>query len=301
MSQVVNREEENNLKASTAKLSVGSNCLLVALKLMVGLLGGSVSIISEAAHSAVDLLAALIAYVAVRKSGKEPDAVHAYGHGKIENVSGMIEAALIVFAAVWIVWESVEKLRTPHPPELLGYGMGVMLFSAAVNWWVSSRLQKVADQTHSEALAADALHLRTDVWTSVGVFLGLAAVSLTGIQWIDPVIAIVVAVIIFRAGWNMTVRSLYELTDISLPHEEKDLIHDILAAHPEVVSYHRLRTRRSGSLRQIDMHLLLSPSLRLDRAHSICDQIEAELESQLGRCDVVIHPEPASQPQQDEL
>lgn len=292
-------EAENNLKSNTAKLSVGSNCLLVALKLAAGWMSGSVSIISEAAHSAVDLLAALIAYVAVKKSGKEPDAIHAYGHGKIENVSGMLEAALIVLAAIWIIWESVEKLRSPHPPELLGYGMAVMLFSAIVNWWVSGRLQKVADQTHSDALAADALHLRTDVWTSVGVFLGLAAVSLTGLHWIDPAIAIVVAVVIFRAGWDMTVSSLYELTDISLPHAERDLIHDILAAHPEVISYHRLRTRRSGSLRQIDVHLLLSPSLRLDRAHAICDQIEAELESQLGRCDVVIHPEPAREQQQN--
>ena len=292
-------EAENRLKAKTAKLSVYSNCLLVALKLAVGLLSGSVSIISEAAHSAVDLLAALIAFVAVRKSGKEPDAVHAYGHGKIENVSGMVEAGLIIAAALWIVWEAAAKLRSPQPSVLLGYGMTVMLLSAVINWWVSGKLQKVADQTHSDALAADALHLRTDVWTSGGVFVGLATVSVTGIQWIDPAIAIIVAVIIFRAGWSMTVRSLYELTDISLPYAEKDVIHDILAAHPEVISYHRLRTRRSGSLRQIDVHLLLSPSLRLDRTHAICEQIEAELESQLGRCDVVIHPEPARQMQKD--
>ncbi|KYZ75742.1 cation transporter [Anaerosporomusa subterranea] len=286
-------QDINTVKTNTAKLSVASNSLLVVLKLAVGWMSGSVSIISEAAHSAVDLLAALIAFVAVRKSGKEPDAVHAYGHGKIENVSGMIEAALIVLVSIWIVWESVDKLRSPQPTELVGYGMAVMLFSAGVNWWVSSRLQTVADQTHSHALAADALHLKTDVWTSIGVFLGLVAMKLTGLTWIDPAIAIVVAAIIFKAGWNMTWNSLYELTDISLPHHERDLIHDILATHPEVVSHHRLRTRRSGSLRQIDVHVLLDPGLRLDRAHAICDQVEAELESQLGSCDVVIHPEPA--------
>lgn len=282
----------NQLKANTAKLSVASNCLLVALKLGVGWMSGSVSIISEAAHSAVDLLAALIAYVAVRKSGKEPDAVHTYGHGKIENVSGMLEAALIVLAAIWIIWESVAKLRTPHSAEMVGYGMAVMLFSAVANWWVSARLQKVADQTHSDALAADALHLRTDVWTSLGVFLGLVAMKITGLAWLDPAIAILVALVIFKAGWGMTWRSLYELTDISLPHGEMDLIRDILATHPEVKDYHRLRARRSGSLRQIDVHLLLDPALRLDRTHAICDQIEAELECRLGHCDVVIHPEP---------
>ena len=284
--------EVNQLKANTAKLSVASNCLLVALKLGVGWMSGSVSIISEAAHSAVDLLAALIAYIAVKKSGKEPDAVHTYGHGKIENVSGMLEAALIVLAAIWIVWESIAKLRTPHQAEMVGYGMAVMLFSAVVNWWVSAQLQKVADQTHSDALAADALHLRTDVWTSLGVFIGLVAMKVTGLTWLDPAIAILVALVIFKAGWGMTWQSLYELTDISLPSAEMDLIRDILATHPEVVDYHRLRARRSGSLRQIDVHLLLDPALRLDRTHAICDQIEAELESRLGRCDVVIHPEP---------
>lgn len=294
MSQDVNR-----LKQNTAMLSIISNCTLVVLKIGVGWISGSVSIISEAAHSAVDLLAALIAFLAVKKSGKEPDAIHAYGHGKIENLSSMMEAGLIVLVAAWIIVESIEKIHSPHPPELVGFGIAVMLFSAAANFWVSNRLQKVADATESEALAADALHLRTDVWTSVGVMIGLVLMNLTGLAWIDPAVAIVVALIIFKAGWSMTWRSMYELTDISLPSEERDLIRDIIATHPEVASYHRLRTRRSGSMRQIDVHVLLNPEMPLKKAHEICDQVEAEIESQLGKVDVVIHPEPAGIAEQD--
>lgn len=283
----VNRE-----KQSTARLSVISNTLLVILKLIVGIYTGAVSLISEAAHSAVDLLAALVAFYAVKQSGKPPDDNHAYGHGKIENLSGAIEAVLIVLAAVWILYEAFDKFKAAKVPEFIEYGIAIMVISIVVNFWVSGRLMEVARKTESHALEADALHLRADIWTSVGVLVGLAIIKVTGLAWLDPVIAIVVAAIVFKAGYGMTKKSVYELTDISLPPEEEEAIVAIINQHPEVITFHRLRTRRSGSYRLIDMHIILDKNMHLDKAHAVCDQIENEIKNLLGLCDVVIHSEP---------
>lgn len=287
-----NQNAHNELKKRTAWISVLSNTLLVVLKLVVGIFSGSISIISEAAHSAVDLLAALIAFFAVRKASEPPDKQHAYGHGKFENLSAAAEAFLIVLVAVWIVFEAVGKFQSSEPPEYLGYGILIMLISVIVNYLVSRRLLSVAHQTGSDALEADALHLRTDVWTSLGVLTGLAAIQITGLTWLDPAIAVVVSVIIFKAGYEMTLKNLWELTDISLPPEEEALIQEIITSHPEVISFHKLRTRRSGSYRQIDMHIVLENDMHLDKAHDICDEIEAQIKAALGLCVVVIHLEP---------
>lgn len=284
--------ENNRVKQQTARLSVISNTVLVLLKLVIGIYTGAVSIVSEAAHSGVDLIAAMVAYFAVRKSSKPPDTQHAYGHGKIENLSAAFEAVLIVFAALWIVYESVEKINTPHVPAYLEYGLMVMAVSMVVNYWVSSKLYAVAKRTGSHALEADALHLKADIWTSAGVFIGLGIIKLTGLYWLDPVIAISVAVVVFKAGFGMTLKSIYELTDISLPEEEETTIRDIVASHPEVIAFHQLRTRRSGSCRQIDMHLVLQKNMHLDKAHAVCDEIETAIKNLFSPCDVIIHLEP---------
>jgi len=284
--------KNNQLKQHTARLSVVSNTLLVVLKLVVGVFTGAVSIISEAAHSAVDLIAALVAYVAVKKSSQPPDSQHAYGHGKIENLSAAFEAVLIVMAALWIVYESVQKINSPHIPEYLEYGLLIMAISMIVNYWVSSKLYDVAKSTGSHALEADALHLRADIWTSAGVFIGLVIIRITGLYWLDPIIAIAVALVVFKAGFSMTMKSVYELTDVSLPEEEAAAIRDIVKTHPAVMAFHQLRTRRSGSNRQIDMHLVLQKDMNLAKAHAVCDEIEAKIKSQFSPCDVVIHLEP---------
>jgi cation diffusion facilitator family transporter len=161
-----------------------------------------------------------------------------------------------------------------------------------VNFFVSQKLFSVAKKTESHALEADALHLRADIWTSVGVFLGLAVIKVTGLVWMDPAIAIVVAVIVFKAGFSMTRKSVNELTDVALPPEEENIIREIVNSQPQVINFHQLRTRRSGSYRLIDMHLILNKNMHIDKAHEICDTIEAEIKSRLGRCDVVIHIEP---------
>lgn len=279
-------------KKSTAMLSVFSNSVLVLTKLVVGIFTGSVSIISEAAHSAVDLLAALIAYYAVSTSDKKPDRNHAYGHGKIENISGAVEALLIVVAAFWIIYEASQKLSVQEMPKELEYGIAIMAISIVVNYFVSRRLFKVAKATQSHALEADALHLQADIWTSIGVLVGLIAIKVTGLVWLDPVIAIVVAIIIFKVGYDMTKKSLRELTDIALPDEEQAMIQDIIGNHPMVKEYHLLRTRRSGSKRLVDVHIVLEANLYLQQAHDVCSEIETRIKALFTPCDVVIHAEP---------
>lgn len=284
--------DHNARKQKTARLSIISNLILVVFKLIVGLAGGAVSIISEAAHSAVDLLAALIAYFAVRKAAQPPDEHHAYGHGKVENLSAAIEAVLIVFAALWIMYEAVGKFAAGHTPAYLEYGILVMAVSIVINWYVSSALMRVARETHSHALEADALHLQADIWTSGGVLIGLAVIKVTGLTWLDPAIAIVVAAIVLKAGYSMTKKSVYELTDVALPPEEEEIIRIIIDAHPAVLAFHQLRTRRSGSRRLIDVHLILFQDMHLDKAHAVCDEIEAAIEKQLSPSEVIIHMEP---------
>jgi cation diffusion facilitator family transporter len=288
----MNATEAAQLKRGAARLSVISNTVLVLTKLAVGIATGAISIVSEAAHSAVDLMAALIAFYAVKKSSLPPDNDHAYGHGKYENISAMLEAMLIIGAALWIVYEAATKFLSVSHPENLNYGIAVMLLSIAVNFYVTRRLLRVAKVTESAALAADALHLRADIWTSVGVLIGLILISVTGETLIDPAIAIFVAAIVFRAGYKMTKESFYELTDVSLPESEEIVIQEIIGGHPEVIAFHQLRTRRSGSYRLIDVHIILNKNMHLDKAHGICDILEQEIRQALGRCDVIIHTEP---------
>jgi cation diffusion facilitator family transporter len=183
-----------NKKVKIARLSIASNTFLIVIKLIVGLLSGSVSIISEAIHSSMDLLAAIIAFFAVKISDTPADKEHPYGHGKYENVSGVIEAFLIIIASFWIIIEAVKKIFDHTPIESVGMGFIVMFISAAVNFVVSRKLYKVAKATESIALEADALHLKTDIYTSAGVGVGLLLIWITGATFLDPLVAMLVEI-----------------------------------------------------------------------------------------------------------
>lgn len=284
------------VKRGVALLSVLSNSALVALKLIVGLAINSVSVIAEGIHSSLDLAAALIAFLAVKKASVPPDQEHAYGHGKIENVSGTIEAILIFVAAAMIIYESVEKLITGAKVASVDFGLLVMGISAAANTLVSRRLMKVARETESIALEADALHLSTDVLTSLGVFAGLILIRLTGLSILDPIVAIVVALIIIKAAWELTKTSFLDLMDRTLPLEEQELIMSILREHyPEVVTFHKVRTRRAGPERHIDMHVIVSPTTTVEAAHELSDHLEEHIESKLPNSHIVVHMEPCEE------
>lgn len=276
-----------------ARFSVISNSALVTLKLAAGLLMGSVSVLSEAAHSAMDLVAAGIALYSVRQSRRPADEDHPFGHGKVENIAGTVEAVLIFLAAMWIIAEAVRKLIQGARVESLGLGMVIMGLATVVNFLVSRYLFRVSRQTDSIALRADALHLSTDVWTSAGVFVGLGIMALTGYHLVDPIAALVVAVLIVRAAWDLTREAFSPLLDTSLPAAEQQVIQEIIARHSaDFVEFHRMRSRRAGPQRHIDLHLVVHGDHTVSEAHALCDAIETEIEGRFPRTDVVIHVEP---------
>jgi cation diffusion facilitator family transporter len=280
-------------KVRAAYLSVASNTCLVVGKLSVGVAIASVAVVSEAVHSGIDLLAALLATYAIRASARPADARHSYGHGKFEDVSGTVEALLVFIAALIIIYESVRRLVHMEMVQLPLLGLAVMGASAAVNAAVSSHLFKVARETDSVALEADALHLRTDVWTSLGVMVAMGVIWLTGWDWVDPVMAIAVAVLIGWAAVRLTRRTLSDLVDASLPEEEVRAVREVLLGHVGLhMGWDSLRTRRAGPVRHVDMHLHFPPSMPVGEAHDIAHLIEEEIEARLPRCDVHIHLEP---------
>ena len=279
-----NIEQLNKEKTSIARLSIASNLTLVLLKLAVGILIGSVSVISEAIHSGIDLVAAIIAYFSVKTSSQPPDSKHAFGHGKIENISGTVEAILIFVAAGLIIFEAYKKLVHGVEIEDVSLGIAVMLFSAVVNFFVSGMLMKSAKRTESIALEADAWHLRTDVLTSLGIFGGLVAIKLTGIAILDPILAILVALFILKAALELTIKSVRDLMDAKLPDEEEKEISGIIAQHAsEYIGFHELRTRKSGSDRFIDLHLVVSKKITVEASHTLADQIEAGIKGRFPR------------------
>lgn len=285
-------------KVRAARISIVSNTSLVLLKLTVGLTMASVSVISEAVHSMMDLLAALIANFSVRKAVEPADKEHPYGHGKYENLSGVVEAALIFLAAAIIVYEAVSRLLEGGMVEFVDYGIAVMAVSAAVNFFVSRYLYRVAREEESIALEADALHLRTDVWTSLGIMAGLVAIRITGINELDPLIALGVAVLIVRAAWDLTKRSGMDLLDTCLSEEEEQIIRNALDKHSEAfLGYHSMRTRKAGSEKYVDLHLVVKYSTTVDEAHRIAEEVEREIEAALPRTDVTIHLEPCDKEQ----
>ena len=280
-------------KKAVARLSVISNASLVTLKVVVGVLTGSVGVLSEALHSGVDLVAAVIARLSVGRSGKPADDDHRYGHGKFENLSGMIEGSLIFVAAAAIIVEATRRIITPTEVEFALAGMAVMAVSAIVNVFVSRRLFEVAKRTDSLALEADAYHLWTDVWTSVGVFIALGVIFLTGWQMIDPLIAMLVAAMIIRAAYGITRRSADGLLDRSLPTEELRVVALIMKKHMHrFVDYHRLRTRKTGPNRELDLHVTVPSTMSVEDSHSLVEAIEAEIRHSLPRSTIVVHVEP---------
>lgn len=281
-------------KINAAAFSILSNTILTALKLAAGLMMHSVSVVAEAAHSGLDLVASVVAYFSVRESGKPADDRHRYGHGKIESLSGIVEALLIFGAAGYIIFEAVGKLRSGHLEiEDLGIGGAVMAGSAVANFLVSRYLYKVAKKTDSMALEADALHLRTDVYTSAGVFVGLIAIKLTGVKILDPIVAIAVALLILKAAYELTRNAVQNILDVSLPESEEEIIREVLQEKSNsIVEYHDLRTRKSGHVRHIDFHMVVAKRSSLEDSHLLSQAVVAEIKKRLPHSQVLIHTEP---------
>ena len=284
----------SNIKVRVAMLSVISNTTLIILKIVAGLLSGSVSIISEAIHSGMDLVASIIAFFSVRVSSKPADKGHPYGHGKIENVSGVIEGLLIFVAAFLIFKEAIIKLIHPTEISQTFIAIAVMGISSIVNIIISRTLYKVAKREESVALEADALHLKTDVYTSAGVALGLLLMKVTGIKVLDPITAILVSLLIIKEAWSLCRNAFRPLLDASLLEEEEAQIKEILETYDDQIKgFHKLRTRKSGNIKYIDFHMFVDGSLTVDVAHTISKELEIVIEQKIKNTNVNIHIEPS--------
>jgi cation diffusion facilitator family transporter len=287
-------------KERVALLSVASNSFLVVFKVMVGVLIGSVSIISEAIHSGMDLLAAMIAMFSVKTSSIPADEVHPFGHGKVESISGLIEAFLIFVAAFWIIFEAAKKITSEQALDSPEWGVAVMLFSTVLNYGVSRKLFQIGEEAESIALKADAWHLRTDVYTSAGVMLSLAVIWGSHlffvdpkIHWLDPVAAMFVALIILRAAWHLTAESLRDLMDVKLPPEEEEWVRSVITNRKyNVHGFHQLRTRRAGNLRFVEFHAKVDRKMSVEASHNITRELKLSILEKLPQCNITIHIEP---------
>ena len=286
-------------KENVAILSVVSNSVLVAFKTIIGILIGSVSVISEAIHSGMDLLAAIIALFSVKKSSIPADDDHPFGHGKIESISGLTEASLIFVAAFWIIIEAVKKIISAQPVESTGWGVVVMFASTVINFIVSQRLFKVGKEAESIALQADAWHLRTDVYTSAGVMISLGIIWLahfiypsSKIHWLDPAAAIFVALFILKAAYDLTAQALRDLMDVKLPAEELTLIRNSIVNMQAVHGFHQLRTRRAGKIRFIEFHIKVDPQMTVEASHNITREMKRSIRGKFSDCVITIHIEP---------
>jgi cation diffusion facilitator family transporter len=275
-------------------VSIVSNSLLILLKVIAGSITGSVALLTEALHSSIDLIASVVAFFSVRKAVAPADDEHRYGHEKIENVAAGIEGMLILVGSGVIVFEAVRRLIEGSEVHDLGFGIVVIAISLVANLAVGAFVARRARQTESAALEGDAAHLRTDALTSGGVLVGLIAVQFTGEAWIDPVVALVVAVAIVWSGVRILSRSARVLVDEALPGEElEDIQQAVRSFGPRgVAGFHQLRTRRAGARRYVDLHVQFRSGTTLEDAHDIAHGLQDAITARLRGADVLIHLEP---------
>jgi len=277
-------------KIKVARLSIFSNITLIILKIIVGIISGSVSIISEAIHSTMDLLASIIAFFSVKVSDLPPDKKHPYGHGKFENISGVIEAILIFIASIWIIYEAIVKIYNQSEIESIGLGTIVMGISGLINFLVSKQIYKVAKKTNSIALEADALHLKADVYTSLGVAVGLLLIYFTDYHLLDPIVAIIVAIFILFESYNLLKKAFVPLLDTSIEENEIQIIKNYFIKNN--LKMHDLKTRKSGKYKFAELHLTLNRNEKLEFVHNTCDIIESDLKKIISDFEITIHVEP---------
>jgi cation diffusion facilitator family transporter len=287
-------------KGHAAALSVASNATLIALKVVAGIVTGSVAILTEAVHSSIDLLASIVAFISVRKADEPADAGHRYGHEKMENLAAAIEGALIIFGAAIIIYEAIARLIHPAHVHTIGVGIAVIATSAIVNVIVSRVIARRARETSSVALAGDATHLSADAASSIAVLAGLVLIALTHDYWIDPVVALVVAGWIVFAGVRLLWRSSRVLVDESLPETDLEAIRAAIREVGEprgMVGFHKLRTRGAGARRYVDVHVQFAAGTTLEAAHRAAHLMTDEISSRLDGVDVLVHTEPAGRVQ----
>jgi cation diffusion facilitator family transporter len=281
-------------KQRVAGISVCAAVFLTGIKLVIGLLTGSLGLISEALHSGLDLVAAIITFFSVRFSDTPPDREHNFGHGKIENISAFIETILLFITCIWIIYEALNRLISGNTDmEVSAWSYIVVITSIVVDFTRSRALGKVAKKYNSQALEADALHFSTDIWSSLVVLLGLILANF-GFFVADSIAALFVAFIVIVVSYRLGKRSIEVLLDFA-PREKHSKIESILNSIPEVNAFKNLKVRTAGADTFVSVIVNLNSQLRLNYAHEICDKIEQKICKEIERCDVMVHVEPLEQ------
>ncbi len=266
---------------------------LFVIKVIVGIVTGSVSIWAQAADSSLDLFAVIITYLTVGFAARPADREHPFGHGKVEDIAALIQAFLLFGAVVAIDYAAVMRIINRQTIQLTEAGIAVMFVAMLVSLFLSQHLFRVSKATGSTALAANANNIRGDVYSTTGVFLGLIVVRITGIAIIDPIIAILVSLLILRAAYKVGMQAFSALLDVRLPREDEEFLMNILTEHSDqFVGVHRVRTRHSGSHHYIDLHMVMPKGISVEKAHRMCDHLEADIGEKLRHASVTIHIEP---------
>jgi cation diffusion facilitator family transporter len=282
-----------SIAVRAATLSFFSNLSLLILKLVVGLITGSIGVLSDALDSGEDLVASAAALFSVSIARRPADLEHPYGHGKVETLAAAVEAGVIGLGGVFIAYQASERIVHGGRDVDVGLGLVAMAVAAVLNTVVSRYVGRAAKATESLALASDAKHLQTNVVQALAVFTALVLVAVSGINLFDPIVALLLAGYLWFAAFGLLRGAVAEIMDVRLPEEDERQVHEsILQHHPQVRGFHHLRSRRSGRLRYIELHLLVDPERSIKEVHDLCDQIEADIQKRLPGAVVTIHPEP---------
>jgi cation diffusion facilitator family transporter len=276
-----------------AWLSIGAAVLTIALKSIAYLLTGSVGLLSDAVESIANLISAIVALGMLTIAARPPDDNHTYGHSKAEYLSSTVEGILILVAAGGIIWAAVQRLLHPRPLEVLGFGIAITAAAAAVNFVVARVLIAQGRKRDSITLDADGQHLMTDVWTSTGVITGLTIAAFTGLQVLDPILALLVGVNVIWTGLVLLSRSIGGLMDTSVSNKDQASIETVMAEYrSRGVDFHALRTRLAASRRFVSVHMLVPGSWSVHDAHHVAEGFERDVNKALGAANVLTHIEP---------
>jgi cation diffusion facilitator family transporter len=281
-------------KTTASFLTILSNCLLIAAKLWIAGISGSVSILSEAMHSGMDLLASLIAFFSIRLSVQPANESYPFGYGKIENLSALLEGLLLFAASLAIITEAMPKIIRPAEPSATYLMIGAMSTFAVISYVLSLYLTEVARREDSIALAADAVHLKTDAYASFGVAGGIALMNLTGFPVIDPIIAILVATLIGTEAYHLSRSALSQLLGAGIPMEERRKIKEVLERFRDnIIDYHEIKTRKAGCNTFINLHITIDKNLTVKESHTLEEFIEYQLGLAIKNANVNIHIDPS--------
>ena len=282
-------------RSGAAKLALVAVAGLIALKVSVGILTGSISILAQAVDSFLDLFAVIITFFAVVIAARPADKEHPFGHGKVEDIAAIAQAMLIFAAAVLIIYSAVRRIMLGAVIAETETGIAVMLVSIIVSIFLSRHLLKVSREVDSSALQANAHNIAADVYSATAVLVGLVVIRFTGFNIIDPIIALLVALYILKIGYGVLRGAFGVLIDAKLPEAEEGIIRSSIQEFGcQVVGSHELRTRKAGNRRYIDLHLVMPATTSVQEAHNVCDQLEQKIEARLPRTSVTIHIEPCS-------